>query len=84
MRQASVFRTHSFRRSTLAAIWVILAVTPGVASAAEITVTTTDDEINSDGDCSLREAIEAANSDAAVDNCTAGSGTDLKFAGRCE
>jgi CSLREA domain-containing protein/uncharacterized repeat protein (TIGR01451 family) len=76
MRQASVFRTHSFRRSTLAAIWVILAVTPGVASAAEITVTTTDDEINSDGDCSLREAIEAANSDAAVDNCTAGSGTD--------
>jgi CSLREA domain-containing protein/uncharacterized repeat protein (TIGR01451 family) len=41
-----------------------------------ITVTTTVDELNSDGDCSLREAIEAANSDAAVDACGAGSGAD--------
>ena len=40
--------------------------------AASITVTTIDDELNSDGDCSLREAITAANTNAAVDNCPAG------------
>lgn len=44
--------------------------------AADITVNTTDDELNADGDCSLREAITAANTDAAVDACTAGSGAD--------
>jgi CSLREA domain-containing protein len=44
--------------------------------AATITVTTTEDEFYSDGDCSLREAIHAANTDTAVDNCAAGSGAD--------
>ena len=43
---------------------------------ATITVDTTNDELNADGDCSLREAIQAANTDAAVDACTAGSGAD--------
>jgi CSLREA domain-containing protein len=40
--------------------------------AATITVNTTADELNNDGDCSLREAIQAANTNAAVDACTAG------------
>jgi len=40
--------------------------------AATILVTTTTDELNTDGDCSLREAIRAANTNAAVDACTAG------------
>ncbi|MBI2021675.1 CSLREA domain-containing protein [Candidatus Daviesbacteria bacterium] len=44
--------------------------------AATITVNTTNDELNINGSCSLREAIQAANTDAAVDSCTAGSGTD--------
>ena len=44
--------------------------------AATITVTTTTDELNNDGDCSLREAIRAANLDQAVDACPAGSGAD--------
>lgn len=38
-------------------------------AAAQIYVTTTDDELNLDGDCSLREAIEAANTNSPVDNC---------------
>lgn len=46
------------------------------AQAANIIVNTTDDELNADGDCSLREAIQSANTDTAVDACTAGSGTD--------
>jgi CSLREA domain-containing protein len=40
-----------------------------------ITVNTTDDESNADGNCSLREAIQAANNNAKVDGCKAGSAT---------
>jgi CSLREA domain-containing protein len=49
--------------------------TPARASTM-ITVTTTADELNQNGNCSLRESIQAANTDAAVDACPAGSGTD--------
>ena len=60
------------------AVWV--APSPMVwansAPATVIMVTTTVDELNSDGDCSLREAVRAANADAAVDGCPAGSGAD--------
>ena len=38
-------------------------VASGVAQAAVITVDTTEDELNNDGDCSLREAVVAANTD---------------------
>jgi len=48
----------------------------GAAKGATITVDTSADEQNNDGNCSLREAVDAANTDSAVDNCTAGSGTD--------
>lgn len=40
------------------------------AFAGTINVTTTDDELNTDGDCSLREALVAANTNADVDGCT--------------
>ncbi len=46
------------------------------AALATITVDTATDELNADGDCSLREAIQAANTDTAVDACPAGSGAD--------
>jgi CSLREA domain-containing protein len=52
-----------------------LIVTP--AYALSIDVTTTDDELNNDGDCSLREAIQTANTNAPVDACTTGAGADL-------
>jgi CSLREA domain-containing protein len=42
-----------------------------------IVVTTTTDELNNDGDCSLREAVRAANLNAAVDRCTAGTASDV-------
>jgi CSLREA domain-containing protein len=44
--------------------------------AATITVNTTSDEVNNDDDCSLREAIIAANTDVAVSGCLAGNGAD--------
>ncbi len=46
------------------------------AHAATITVTTFTDNLAANGDCSLREAIQASNTDTAVDACPAGSGAD--------
>lgn len=54
-----------------------LALLPGAATAATITVTTTADEAgDAGGDCSLREAVRAAdeNSNAHEAGCTAGDG----------
>ena len=48
----------------------------GLAPLPVISVTTTDDELNADGDCSLREAIQAANTNQTVDACPTGSGAD--------
>lgn len=52
---------------------------PAAASEpdATITVTTVQDELNSSPPCSLREAIQSANQNAAVGGCTAGSGSDV-------
>jgi CSLREA domain-containing protein len=52
---------------------------PATVYAASITVTTANDELNNDGDCSLREAIQAANTNFAVDMCAAGSGADTIY-----
>ena len=54
------------------------------ASAATITVTTTDDVVAANGQCSLREAITAANNDAAFNGCPAGSGSDEIVLGAAE
>lgn len=47
------------------------------AYANTITVTTTADTDTADGECSLREAIVAANNDAAYNGCSLGSGNDI-------
>lgn len=44
---------------------------------AVITVTATVDDLEDNGNCTLREAIQAANTDTAVDGCPAGNGEDL-------
>ena len=53
-----------------------LLLIPGTAAAADITVTTTVDELDVNGTCSLREAVIAANTNAAVDGCPAGDPDD--------
>ena len=59
----------------LATLWAIPGQT--LVAATTITVTTTDDDTIVNGNCTLREAIIAANTDTAVDNCPAGmSGAD--------
>jgi CSLREA domain-containing protein len=59
----------------LSAIGLVLAVFDNVSAEPKsgIYVNTFEDELNVDEDCSLREAIEAANEDVAIDNCAAGS-----------
>lgn len=63
--------------------WLLLPIVLSAAwpaSAAMLSVTTALDENNAfadNGNCALREAIEAANTDAAVDACPAGSGADV-------
>jgi CSLREA domain-containing protein len=54
---------------------LIIEVTT-VQAATTIIVTTTNDELNDDSDCSLREAIRAANTDSIVSGCDAGNGDD--------
>jgi hypothetical protein len=62
--------------AALLALLVVWAAAPSPAAAATITVNAMIDQINHEGDCSLREAIVAANLDQAVDACPAGNGAD--------
>ena len=51
--------------------------TGAAAAPSLITVSTFDDQAGTDGKCSLREAISAANLDAPVDACPSGMGDDM-------
>ncbi len=65
-------------RSTLALLALLgLVFTASPARANLISVTTNLDSTAGDGLCSLREAVIAANTDAAVDACPAGNGADV-------
>src|SRR5262245_19348174 len=62
---------------SLAGAALLLALGQNVATAATITVTTSNPNIAADGQCSLIEAIINANNDAATHaDCPAGSGAD--------
>lgn len=60
----------------LVAATTAIAVVAAPSGAAELLVTTLNDIDGVDGHCSLREAIVAANTDAAYRECPAGSGAD--------
>ena len=53
---------------------LLLAMPAYAQSGSTITVNTMQDELNNNGNCSLREAIESVNRRTAVDNCAAPSG----------
>ncbi|HEX9953060.1 MAG TPA: CSLREA domain-containing protein, partial [Rubricoccaceae bacterium] len=59
------------RLRACAALLLVGAALP--AQAATLLVTTSADELNTDGDCSLREAVQAANTNVGVDACGNGS-----------
>jgi hypothetical protein len=52
---------------------IALIATPALAQAATITVDSTVGDATANGDCELAEAITAANNNAAVDGCAAGT-----------
>lgn len=54
----------------------IAVLAPLPADAATISPTVFTDDLTNNGNCTLREAVVAANTDVAVDACTAGSGAD--------
>lgn len=66
------------RRKILPRALLAFALLGGMAAqAATLTVNTAADDITVNGNCTLREAIQAANSDLPVDACPAGNGADL-------
>ncbi|MBV6394206.1 MAG: hypothetical protein KPEEDBHJ_03458 [Anaerolineales bacterium] len=70
---------HSFNVLIVLALFLSLlgsAVTVTPAYAAGILVNTAVDEDTNNANCSLREAIIAANTNAAYNGCTAGAGAD--------
>jgi CSLREA domain-containing protein len=80
-----MMQTNYLRASTALLLAIVAAVLVAVlldsynnpasaqSSTTIITVNTKEDEDNTDGDCSLREAIRAANENTVVDGCAAGS-----------
>jgi CSLREA domain-containing protein len=70
-------RARRYLGGTIGTAAAVLAVAVPGSSAATITPSTFVDDDTANGNCTLREAIEAANSDAAVDDCQPGSGPDL-------
>jgi len=73
---------HFYKRERIVVPLILALLLAGLASthrayaAATIYVTTFTDNLVDNGDCSLREAIQAANTHLAVDACRAGSGAD--------
>ena len=65
------------------ALFFTVASPVQAAGMIEVTILEDEDPIGAtDGNCSLREAISAANTDSAVDSCAAGSGPDfITFSG---
>ena len=73
MRPAALY--HSLIASSVALFASVLLFAS--VAAVDIPVTAPDDHMGFNGDCSLREAIEAANTDTVVDACPAGKGVDI-------
>lgn len=72
------FRVFPMLAGMLTSLLLLWPIFPAQAqNGATITVDTKKDEFNADGDCSLREGVQAANSNARVDGCRAGTGEDL-------
>ena len=72
-------RRLALGHALLAVVWGLLlfiSLPATLALATDITVNTTHDELDNNGNCSLREAVQAANLDMAVDGCPAGTGAD--------
>ena len=78
MRKTETTRATLSRFETWSRMLVLVAsLLAAPVGAAEIVVTSAMDVLNLDGRCSLREAVLSANTDTAINDCTAGSGADV-------
>src|SRR5215207_8242142 len=78
--------TYCVRILLVGGLWLLPSAGPAAGQtiplvylpliSAPLAVTSTEDELNADGDCSLREAIMAANTDTTIDRCLAGPGVN--------
>ncbi|MBP9143164.1 MAG: CSLREA domain-containing protein [Thermoanaerobaculia bacterium] len=68
---------RSAARSSWLRLALLVALTPAVAGATSFNITTFADDDLVNGNCTLREAIRAADLNAAVDACPAGDLSDL-------
>ena len=64
-------------RLRLLPLAALLLLPPSILHATTFTVTTTADDVAVNGNCTLREAVIAANTNAAVDACPAGTAADV-------
>ena len=55
----------------------LFALDSGRSEATTYTITTLVDDLTTNGNCTLREAVQAAFLNAPVDLCPAGSGSDM-------
>lgn len=70
-------KTQTIRFLLLITLIFSLITPPTIAHAVSLTVNSLADSIAADGECTLREAIQNANNNAATnDDCAAGSGAD--------
>lgn len=78
-----MFLRHSFLRHSLlgqsvaTAILASLTLLSPLSFAITYEITSTEDAVVDDGVCTLREAIQAINTQVGVDSCAAGAGTDV-------
>jgi len=64
---------HTIKAVSGMLLAIVFLIFAPLVNAASILVNTADDEDNSDGDCSLREAVIAANNNIPRDDCNAGN-----------
>lgn len=76
MNKKNLFQPGLLLALLLSAGLAATAVLTPIVRAGTITVTTTADDVTDNGNCTLREAVIAANTDTAVDACPAGAGAD--------
>jgi CSLREA domain-containing protein len=70
-----------YKLYAFALVVLLHLVVPAALHATTIIVSTTADDTFANRNCTLREAVIAANTDAAVDRCPAGSSTDTIILG---
>lgn len=75
-RSRGIRRTGRLLRGSMLVLGLAAIGFPCHAATIEVTSTADDLALGPNGTCTLREAILAANTDAAVDACPAGSGPD--------